>query len=44
MAKKASKPASIQVVLASRIKEVAKAGGVRVSGDFVEAANKATVE
>ena len=44
MAKKASKPAPIQVVLASRIKEVAKAGGVRVSGDFVEAANKATVD
>lgn len=34
---------SIQVVLASRIKDLARNGKVRVSGDFVEAANEAAV-
>lgn len=42
-AKKAAKAAAVQVVLASRIKEVAKGAGVRVSGDFVDAANAAVV-
>jgi hypothetical protein len=42
-AKKASKAAAVQVVLASRIKEVARAANVRVSGDFVDAANVAVV-
>lgn len=44
MAKKAAKSASVQVVLASRIKELARGGNVRVSGDFVDAANKAVVD
>jgi histone H3/H4 len=42
-AKKAAKAASVQVVLASRIKEVSRAANVRVSGDFVDAANAAVV-
>lgn len=42
-AKKAAKASSIQVVLASRIKEVARAANVRVAGDFVDAANAAVV-
>jgi histone H3/H4 len=42
-AKKAAKASSVQVVLASRIKEVARAANVRVSGDFVDAANAAVV-
>lgn len=42
-AKKAAKASAVQVVLASRIKEVAKGAGVRVSGDFVDAANAAVV-
>lgn len=32
-----------QVVLASRIKEVAKKAGLRVAGDFVPAANDAAI-
>lgn len=32
---------SIQVVLASRIREIARGAKVRVSGDFVDAANVA---
>lgn len=42
-AKKAAKASAVQVVLASRIKEVARTAGVRVSGDFVDAANAAVV-
>jgi histone H3/H4 len=42
-AKKAAKAAAVQVVLASRIKEVSRAANVRVSGDFVDAANAAVV-
>ena len=42
-AKKAAKAAAVQVVLASRIKEVARAANVRVAGDFVDAANDAVV-
>ncbi len=41
-AKKGGKPA-VQVVLASRIKDIARSAGVRVSGDFVDAANAAAV-
>ncbi|MEK8024117.1 MAG: hypothetical protein AAB229_09965 [Candidatus Hydrogenedentota bacterium] len=41
-AKKGGKPAA-QVVLASRIKDIARSAGVRVSGDFVDAANAAAV-
>lgn len=33
----------MQVVLASRIKDIARGAGVRVSGDFVDAANAAAV-
>ncbi len=41
--KKAAAKGAVQVVLASRIKEVAKSANVRVSGDFVDAANAAVV-
>ena len=34
----------VQVIVSSRIKEVAKGGKVRVSGEFYEAANKAAVD
>jgi len=40
MAKKSS---AVQVVLASRIRELARQNKVRVSGDFVDAANGAVV-
>lgn len=43
-AKKAAKSGSVQVVLASRIKDIARTANVRVSGDFVEAANAAAVD
>ncbi len=42
-AKAPASKGSVQVVLASRIKEVARAANVRVSGDFVDAANAAVV-
>lgn len=40
---KAKKSAAVQVVLASRIKEIARGANVRVSGDFIDAANAAVV-
>jgi len=42
-AKKAAKPALVQVILVSRIKEVSHAANVRVSGDFLDAVNAAVV-
>lgn len=36
-----AKSKQVQVVLASRIKDIARSKKVRVSGDFVEAANGA---
>lgn len=42
-AKKGGK-SSVQVVLASRIKDVARSANVRVAGDFVDAANSAVVD
>ncbi|RMH58810.1 MAG: hypothetical protein D6679_03645 [Candidatus Hydrogenedentota bacterium] len=48
MAKKAAKKKAakkgVQVILASRVKEVARSAKVRVSGDFVDAANDAVVD
>lgn len=38
-AKKGASGGRVQVVLASRIKDIARTAKVRVSGDFVEAAN-----
>ncbi len=38
------KKSGTQVVLASRIKEVAKKAGLRVAGDFVAAANAAALD
>lgn len=35
---------SVQVLVNSRIKEIAKGAKIRVSGEFYEAANKAAVE
>lgn len=48
MAKKAAKggksSGNVQVVLASRIKDVARGANVRVAGDFVDAANAACID
>lgn len=35
---------SVQLIVSSRVKELAKSGKVRVGGEFYDAANKAAVD